>query len=378
MLRILIGFTGNFCHHSRFLMNNQEIFTPDERNENAERKRELIELVASGEAVLMVGAGSSARVGYVTWDGLMEELEELANRCGAGLDQTRKGDALAYAEDIKSHIEKTDDIGKYYDLLDQLFKPKSPPYDEFHRLLIDLPFRGILTTNYDSVLEATLFDKKIEAEQEGRQIRPIDVIPLVIGQDTPRLIHEFLLARNNDPHIPQRIAHLHGLYRYRESIILSADDYVKNYGLRVKQPGEDQETEDKWTFHRKLLWAVLATRRVVFVGFSMEDPYFKKMLEIVSADLWGWNKSIHFAIMGISIEDKKDSQDSKDKADILKSKYGIDTVFYEVFDGSHQGLDKIVEDINEACKIGVQVETDEADWLEQANRRMEQGIGNEN
>ena len=28
----------------------------------------LIELVASGEAVLIVGAGSSVRVGYVTWD----------------------------------------------------------------------------------------------------------------------------------------------------------------------------------------------------------------------------------------------------------------------------------------------------------------------
>ena len=39
-------------------MNYPEIFTPEERDENEERKRELIELVASGEAVLIVGAGS--------------------------------------------------------------------------------------------------------------------------------------------------------------------------------------------------------------------------------------------------------------------------------------------------------------------------------
>ena len=159
-------------------MNNQEIFTPEERDENEERKRELIKLVASGEATLMVGAGSSARVGYVTWKGLLEELEDLANRCGPGLDQRQRGDDLAYAEDIKSHIQKTADIGKYYDLLDQLFKPKSPAYDEFHSLLIDLPFRGILTTNYDTVLEEALLAKKIEAEREGWQIRPIDVMPL--------------------------------------------------------------------------------------------------------------------------------------------------------------------------------------------------------
>ena len=332
-------------------MNNLEIFTSEEWDENEERKRELIELVASGEAMLMVGSGSSARVRYVTWDGLLQELENLANRCGAGLDQTRKGDALAYAEDIKSHIKnKTGDLGRYYALLDELFKPKSPAYDEFHRMLVDLPFRGILTTNYDTVLEAALLGKKIEAEREGKQIHPIDESPLVIGPDAPRLIHEFLLSRHNDPHIPQRIAHLHGIYRYRESIILSVCDYIKNYGLRVEQPDEDQETEDKWTFHRKLLWAVLATRRVVFVGFSMEDPYFKKMLEIVSADLWGWNKSIHFAVMGISTGDDEDTKDSKDRAKRLKDKYGIATVFYEVFEDSHQRLEDLFVEIVGQCE----------------------------
>ena len=130
---------------------------------------------------------------------------------------------------------------------------------------------------------------------------------------------------------------------------------LKNYGLRVEQTSEDKENEDRWTFHRKLLWAVLATRRVVFVGFSMEDPYFNKMLEIVSADLWDWDKSIHFAIMGISAEDREDIQDSKDKADRLKSKYGIDTVFYEVLEDEvpekkHKLLESLFADIVKECE----------------------------
>ena len=345
-----------------FCMNNPEIFTPEERDENEDRKRELIELVASGEAVLIVGAGSSARLGYVTWDGLLEELENLANSCGEGLDQSRKGNPLAYAEDIKSHIEKTDDIGKYYHSLYELFRPNAQGYDEFHRLLIDLPFRGILTTNYDTVLEKALLGKKIEAEREGRQIRPIDGVPLVIGPDAPLLIHEFLLARHNDPHIPQRIAHLHGLYRYRESIILSANDYIKAYGEYVAEDTETENiktesndevnTKEVWTLHRKLLWAVLATRRVVFVGFSMEDPYFNKMLEIVSTDLWGWNKSIHFAVMGIS---DKNIKTSKDKADTLKSEYGVDILFYEVLEDEvpekkHKLLESLFADIVKQCE----------------------------
>ena len=108
-------------------MNNQrinlpEVFTPEERNENAQRKRELIELVVSGEAVLIVGAGSSGRVGYVSWNGLLGKLEELAIQCGDGLNQDRKNDLLAYAEDIKSHIiEKTGSLKRYHDCLYELF-----------------------------------------------------------------------------------------------------------------------------------------------------------------------------------------------------------------------------------------------------------------
>ena len=343
-------------------MNNQEIFTSEERNENEERKRELIELVVSGEAVLIVGAGSSARVGYVTWNGLMQELEDLASQYDdfEKDEEKRVKKPLEYAEDIKAHIrDKTGDVGRYYALLEEIFEPKTTTHDEFHRLLVDLPFRGILTTNYDIVLEAALSRKKDEAEHEGRQIRPIDVMPLVIGPDTPRLIHEFLLARNNDPHIPQRIAHLHGLYRYRESIILSSEDYVEKYGLRVKQTGEDQGNEDRWTFHRKLLWAILATRRVVFVGFSMEDPYFNKMLEIVGNDLWVWNKSIHFAIMSITSSDVEDSQA---KAERLNSEYGVSTVFYEDSDNLHQGLIDIISEIYVACGDEGQSTLMSGDW----------------
>ena len=363
-------------------MNNPEIFTSEEwdenedrkrelidlvaSGENEDRKRELIDLVASGEAVLMVGAGSSARVRYVTWDGLLKKLEDLANQCGRDFEkdeEKRVKKPLEYAEDIKSHIrDKTGDLGRYYALLDQLFKPKSPAYDEFHRLLVDLPFRGILTTNYDIVLEAALQGKKTEAERKGKEIPPIDEFPLVIEKDPPRLIHEFLLARNNDPRIPQRIAHLHGIYRDRASIILSADDYIKAYGQYVAEDNETENintegndevnTREVWTLHRKLLWAVLATRRVVFVGFSMEDPYFNKMLEIVSADLWGWNKSIHFAIMGIS---NKNIKDSEDKADTLKSEYGVDTVFYEVLEDEvpekkHELLESLFADIVKQCE----------------------------
>ncbi len=39
------------------------IFTPEEREQNEARKNELADLIAATEAVLVVGAGSSASVG---------------------------------------------------------------------------------------------------------------------------------------------------------------------------------------------------------------------------------------------------------------------------------------------------------------------------
>ena len=135
----------------------------------------------------------------------------------------------------------------------------------------------------------------------------------------------------------------------------------------------------------------------------MEDPYFNKMLEIVSTDLWGWNESIHFAIMGISAEDNGDIRDSKDKADRLKSKYGIDTVFYEVFEKSHKRLEDIFADIKKQCENRSQSNEETQDlssdsdcsedeesksvssgsrdilnWLKREGKRMIRRIGNEN
>ena len=345
-------------------MNNPEIipeiFTPEERDENEERKRELIELVASGEAILMVGSGSSARVGYVTWNSLMDELEKLANRCGTGLNQTRKGNALVYAEDIKSHVrDKTGSLRRYYALLESLFNSKDPPCQNFHRKLVSLPFRGILTTNYDPVLEAALGAIEPQFAYDNS---------LVIDENSAGRVHEFLMAMNKDKRMTRRIAHLHGRFDSPSSIILSIEDYHRAYGLRLATNQVQRDSE--WTLHRKLLWAVLATRRVVFVGFSMEDPYFDNMLETVSTDLWRWDKSIHFAIMSISPEGV---ESSKSNADRLKHEYGVGTVFYADLDDSHQGLEQIVDDIDEVCKARNQPTATQVDWLEEVNRRMEQG-----
>ena len=204
-------------------MNNQEIFKPEERDENAARKRELIELVASGEAILIVGAGSSVRVGYPDWHCLLKELQDLAGRWGDGFEPDkgkREDDPLTYAEDIKSHIcDKTGNLDRYHNLLYELFGRRAASVDEFHKMLVSLPFRGILTTNYDAVLEAALGEIEPPLTPDSS---------LVIDSDFAAPVHEFLMAML-DTRKPQRIAHLHGRYDNWKSIVLSRKDYQRAY-----------------------------------------------------------------------------------------------------------------------------------------------------
>lgn len=369
-------------------MSDQEIFTPEELNENIQRKRELIELVASNEAVLMVGAGSSVRVGYVSWRELLKRLEDLASKFGDGFpkdDERRVNDPTGYAAAIKSHMRKRGALNRYHAEVSRLFQSRNPQYDNFHKTLVALPFRGILTTNYDPVLDAALSASETKFPHD---------FSLVVGSSPPSQIHEFLIRMNNDSRIPRRIAHLHGKYDIPESIVLGSDDYSKAYGVELLENDSGRPSQSGWTLHRKLLWAILATRRVLFVGFGMNDPYFNRMLETVSSDLWGWEKATHYTIASISLEN---GEDRKAKAARLKREYGVGTVFYEPVDNSHSELDHIIDEIAKECGNDVQSasvrrgatgsakKTEEEedspksiqsaspgllDWLNRANRRM--------
>ena len=340
-------------------MNNQELFTSEELKENEERKRELIELVASGEAVLIVGAGSSARVDYPTWPSLLEKLEQLAENCGNGFQpdkEKRDSDRLAYAEYLQSFLhDEQQEERRYNALIYDLFKAKSLAVDDFHKTLVSLPFRGILTTNYDTVLEAALGAIENSSASDNS---------LIIDPDSAGRVDEFLRGMT-DKTLTRRIAHLHGKYDFPKSIILSRKDYQRAYGLRgyseqSESKGYQKDSDFKvrgvnqawnmkeWTLHRKLLWAVLATRRAVFVGFSMRDPYLNEMLNAVSNDLWTWNKSIHYTIVGSSTK----STDTERLAN-LKRNYGVDTVFYDDADDSHEGLHLIINEIAEECGVEI-------------------------
>lgn len=292
----------------------------------------------------MVGAGSSGNL-YPNWSTLIDTLKERAREKDSDFD-INVDDYLNFADRVKECLGS----GLYNSTIKELFKPGNPTHERFHEVLCSFPFRGITTTNYDMVLEYAL---NSVAHQPDNSID--------FGEPkTKARIHDFLLSLNPNSGIPKRIAHLHGKYDLPSSIVLGGKEYMRLYGFKLSDNQEElyervvsgtlsreqfQEalatTEYNWPFGRRLLWSLLATRRVVFIGFSMNDPYFIKMLDFIRDELEPHNSETHFLVLRV---DKDNAERNKSLARSLKMDYGIETVFFED-DDSYKGLSTFIMDL---------------------------------
>ena len=353
----------------------EPLFTPTELAQNEKRKTAMVELFVSQEPVLIIGSGCSVQLKYPTWQGLLAKLTDLAHSIAAdhgtqfvSVEPHPPQDLLRYADEIKRFINGCDGkLDKYYNLLSAEFGDRD--IDDFHRLLVKLPSRGILTTNYDPSLDVALM-------QTDRSTVTADRF-LVLEDDSTLRVAEFLASLNRDSGVPRRIAHLHGRFDRPKNIILTASDYGDKYHSRFSA-AQRQSIRDvflngavgpqavsveglidqlelgvpPWSLHRKLLWSILATRRVVFIGFGLNDPYLGQMLALVTDDLWLWKKDRHFAIMALPDIDRAAA---KSDADRFQSKYAVGVVFYENRENQrHEGLNALVEEIGVACRVSAE------------------------
>jgi hypothetical protein len=130
---------------------------------------------------------------------------------------------LRYADEIKGFINVCDGrLDRYYSFLSGEFGER--PVDDFHRLLVKIPSRGILTTNYDPSFDRALMQTDRSTMTADRS--------LVLEDDSTRSVSDFLASLNRGSGVPRRIAHLHGRFDRPKSIILTARDYGEKYHSR--------------------------------------------------------------------------------------------------------------------------------------------------
>lgn len=287
---------------------------------NDDAQKELAAVTSSENPLALVGAGLSVSAGMPTWPILMTEMHaqlppppKVSHKHAEALEE--ETDFLWRAQEYRDLIGEEGFWGFFKTRFD--IDPKLEDSDPVVKL-VKLPFRHFMTTNYDDVL---LVAHKLADRPE----------PRVLNWSEPDDVRTFIAGLRNS-NSARSLLYLHGRYREPKSIVLTDNDYTERY---VRTGGA-----------MRRLFAIFAIERVVFIGFSLNDPDLMALLRDVNATIQSKDPR-HFAIMGLERPIRESVERNR-----LRTRYGVQPVFYDNSEGDHAGLIDILHNLTEGCSEG--------------------------
>jgi hypothetical protein len=234
----------------------------------------LIDAVQKGELIPFVGAGLSLSVGqglFPSWPALIEIFADRleSEALGADADRVRefagKGDLPQAAEQAFAALTKP----RFVEEMQKVFEVPRPAKADLSAVeaMWRLRPRLVITTNYESVLEWPLSPLP-GAPPSG--LAPGG--PRLIHNDDPALLRQLEIGRPDRP----LIWHLHGSIRRPDTLILTHAQYKTLYA-----EGSTQYSLYRFAFDQ--LRQILAKRPLLFIGFSLQDPFLLRQMEEVLA-----------------------------------------------------------------------------------------------
>ena len=209
----------------------------------------LVQYLTEGRCVLFVGAGLSAAAGLPGWGDLLKGMIEViraddSTRSDLGELQRlfETGRFLQVADYCKDRLGKT----RYHEYLAKRLQPTSTDTPEAHQHISRLPFRAVVTTNYDSLLEDSFF-----FETRRRPKAPTHADKDVLG--TLLFDRAFFILK------------AHGDINRPATVVLTARDYRE---IIYQNPA-----------FNAMFAALLMTNAVLFLGYSLGDPDLNLLLD---------------------------------------------------------------------------------------------------
>jgi len=295
--------------------------------------------LVSSNAVLMVGAGCSVDLGYPLLPNLIS-LMRSALIPDIAIPNLPDDKSRAFFIKCKCQDAHNGNLEPYWRFLRDRFLPRFPTHQQFHCDLVSLKFAGFVTTNYDTVIESAI------GQEFSPERRPCEPINLCDVNEHYRVL-EFLRELGNSHSDRYRVLHLHGHYNRPENIILARDEYERFYTHRTLKADwtfVSNNAHPETSLHHKVIWSLLATKTVVFIGFGLEDEFFNDVLSVWRQDFRLVAERPHIAIMGLNRTD-----DPLHKQANLKQA-GITPIFYEILgedDKDHSELYRLVTELAE-------------------------------
>lgn len=276
----------------------------------------LIDVVNSGHAWAFMGNGLSVDAGCPSWEKLIDNLiENLAENPQTDILTSRKYSKAREVKDYPRCLSVIESkIGR--DALERMVRHEIEKFGSPSKLglkLAEWPFRAIISTNYDNLIEKAL-----------SEINQLGWASVGNSEDEIRK-----LSRG----IANVVWHIHGaidLDKDKSKLILSEEDYDFIYlnETRIKEQ----------------LKAVLSQQRIIFIGFSFQDAEVKRILKFVG-NLCSPDRPA-YAFLG----DISGSEHAEERNELLLN-YNIEVITYNIVDGSHRQLHEIL-DVYESMILG--------------------------
>lgn len=202
------------------------------------RAIELAEMAERRRLVLFLGAGISRGAGLPVWSELLRGLADDARMSDDERAQLEHLDLLDRAQVLEKRFQTRQmTIGERVSA-----RLRSPRCSLAHALLASLPVDEIVTTNYDELFE--LADRGCRGEGSLEVLGP---------------------GRRTDG--ARWLLKMHGCVNTPEEIVLTRTDYLRYAEERGALMG--------------IVQALLLTRHMLFVGFSLDDPNFHRIADAV-------------------------------------------------------------------------------------------------
>ena len=229
----------------------------------------LVEAVKNRTVVPFIGTGLSVSVGrkiFPDWRGLIELLATRLDSEGLAPDASTVRRYLAaeqFPEAAELAFEKLTP-SRFGEVMRQAFDVAPP--DNADLSAVEALWRirptALITTNYDDVLRWPV----------RRAARP-----RVAHNDDPDLLQQFVTPAPDERPL---IWHLHGSVERPGTIILTERQYQRLYGAASEQLKQ-------YAFALQQLRTLIANRTLLFVGFSLADPFvraqLKEILDVTAA-----------------------------------------------------------------------------------------------
>ncbi|WP_011581808.1 MULTISPECIES: SIR2 family NAD-dependent protein deacylase [Chelativorans] len=201
--------------------------------------QQLAEAIKRRSAVLFVGAGVSMSVGLPSWDKLIRQMEQ-----ELGIDpETTKSSRYSYQTLAEYYRLKQGSLGPLRSWMDRNWSVSREKVKEslLHRLIVELDFPIIYTTNYDRNLEVAF-------ELYGR-----DFVKVANARDISRIADGVT-----------QIIKYHGDFDEDASLVLTETDYFNRLSF-------DSPLDVKFR-------ADALGRTILFIGYSLSDMNIRLLL----------------------------------------------------------------------------------------------------